>query len=117
MDGRLALVIGACCLRDQPPEAGGCGQVEWYYYRLSVPDRTRQKFPTIPVLAKLARVRNVPLSRLLDAPEALASDRSSVTDADMVLYRALTQPAGPYEPPSVARRTATASSEVSCRCS
>jgi hypothetical protein len=54
------------------------------------------------VLAQLAQVLRVPLSRLLDDPAAPVSDRPSTTNAGMVLYRALTQPIVPYEPPPLA---------------
>jgi hypothetical protein len=54
------------------------------------------------VLTQLAQVLNVPLSKLLDKPEAPVRGRPSMTDAGMLLYRALTQPVVPYEPPSVA---------------
>lgn len=104
MDERLARVIGARvraarAANHQTREvvAGLSGITTDYLYQIE----RGKKLPTIPVLAQLAQVLNVPLSKLLDKPEAPASDRPSMTDAGMVLYRALTQPIVPHEPPSV----------------
>jgi transcriptional regulator with XRE-family HTH domain len=104
MDERLALVIGARVRaaraanhQTQVVVAGLSGITTDYLYQIE----HGKKLPTIPVLAQLAQVLRVPLSRLLDEPEAPASDRPSMTDAGMLLYRALTQPIVPYEPPSV----------------
>ncbi len=94
MDERLALVIGARVRAARAANhqtrvvvAGLSGITTDYLYQIE----RGKKLPTIPVLAQLAGVLNVPLSRLLGEPEAPASGRSSVTDAGMVLYRALTQ--------------------------
>lgn len=77
--------------------AGLSGITTDYLYQIE----RGKKLPTIPVLAQLAQVLRVPLSGLLDEPEAPASGQSSITHAGMLLYRALTQPIVPYEPPSV----------------
>jgi transcriptional regulator with XRE-family HTH domain len=105
MDERLALVIGARVRAARVANhqkrvvvAGLSGITTDYLYQIE----RGKKLPTVPVLAQLARVLNVPLSRLLGEPEAPASDRSGVADVGMVLYRALTQPVVPYEPPLVA---------------
>lgn len=105
MDEQLALVIGARVRaaraanhQTQVVVAGLSGITTDYLYQIE----RGKKLPTIPVLAQLAQVLRVPLSGLLDEPEAPASDRPSMTDAGMLLYRALTQPIVPYEPPPLA---------------
>jgi transcriptional regulator with XRE-family HTH domain len=105
MDKRLALVIGARVRAARAAKhqtkvvvAGLSGITTDYLYQIE----RGKKLPTIPVLAQLAQVLNVPLSQLIDEPGAPASDRPSTTDAGMLLYRALTQPIVPYEPSSVA---------------
>lgn len=105
MDERLALLIGARVRatraanhQTQVVVAGLSGITTDYLYQIE----RGKKLPTIPVLTQLAQVLNVPLSRLLDEPEVPARNLATVTDAGMVLYRALTQPITPYEPPSVA---------------
>jgi transcriptional regulator with XRE-family HTH domain len=105
MDERLALVIGARVRaarvakhQTQVVVAGLSDITTDYLYQIE----HGKKLPTIPVLTQLAHVLNVPLSRLLDEPETAASQQPSMTDAGMVLYRALTQPVVPHEPPPVA---------------
>ena len=104
MDERLALVIGArvraarVAKHQTEVAAGLSGITTDYLYQIE----RGKKLPTIPVLTQLAQVLNVPLSKLLDKPEAPVRGRPSMTDAGMLLYRALTQPVVPYEPPSVA---------------
>ena len=105
MDERFAVVIGArvraaraASHQTQVVVAGLSGITTDYLYQIE----RGKKLPTIPVLTQLAQTLNVPLSKLLGEPEAPANDRPSMTDAGMVLYRALTQPIVPYDPPSVA---------------
>ncbi|MGH3828364.1 MAG: helix-turn-helix domain-containing protein [Pseudonocardiaceae bacterium] len=104
MDEQFAQVIGARVRatraakhRTREVVAGLSGITTDYLYQIE----RGKKLPTVPVLAQLAQVLNVPLSMLIDTPEAPASDRPSMTDAGLLLYRALTQPIVPYEPPSV----------------
>src|SRR5438445_7068148 len=104
MDEQLARVIGARLRavrvanhRTQVVVAGLAGITTDYLHQIE----HGKKLPTIPVLVQLAQVLNVPLSRLLDQPPSRGYDRPSMTDTGAALYRALTQAAGPNEPPSV----------------
>ncbi|MBV9013654.1 MAG: helix-turn-helix transcriptional regulator [Pseudonocardiales bacterium] len=108
MDERLAGLIGArvCAIRVAKHQtrvvvAGLSGITTDYLYQI---ERGR-KLPAIPMVIQLARVLGVPVSRLLEGPEAAASERPGGTDVGMVLYRALTQSVVPDEsdePPPVA---------------
>src|SRR5437870_12773581 len=105
MDEQLARVIGArvratrvASRRTQVVVAGLTGITTNYLHQIE----HGKKLPTIPVLTQLAQVLNVPLSRLVDQPPSPGYDQPRATDAGAALYRALTQPVGPSEPPSVA---------------
>jgi len=105
VDERLAGVIGARVRAARVARhqtrvvvAGLSGITTDYLYQIE----RGKKLATIPVVIQLARVLGVPVSRLLEGPEAAASERPVVTDAGMGLYRALTQPVVPGEPPPVA---------------
>src|SRR5947199_7501696 len=104
MDEQLARVIGARVRaarvaghRTQVVVAGLAGITADYLHQIE----HGKKLPTIPVLTQLAHVLNLPLSRLVEQPPPGCSDRPCMTDTGAALYRALTQPDTPYEPPSV----------------
>src|SRR5437870_13725029 len=104
MDEQLARVIGArvratrvASRRTQVVVAGLTGITTNYLHQIE----HGKKLPTIPVLTQLAEVLNVPLSRLLDQPPSRGDVQPSATNTGAALYRALTQPVGPNEPPSV----------------
>ena len=105
MDDQLAQVIGmrlqaarAANRKTRVVVAGLTGITSDYLYQIEC----GKKLPTLTVLTRLAAVLNVPPSRLLDESQARAGDRTSMTETGTALYRALTQPVAPYEPPPVA---------------
>ena len=104
MDDQLAESIGAAVRsarlanrQTQVVVAGLTGVTTDYLYQIE----RGKKLPTVPVLTKLAAVLNVPLSTLLAEPGIRRHQRSAGRDTGAALYRALTQPVAPYEPPSV----------------
>src|SRR2546429_4343475 len=104
MDEQLARVIGArvraarvASHRTQVVVAGLAGITADYLHQIE----HGKKLPTIPVLTQLAQVLNVPLSGLIEKPPPGGHDGPCTTDTGAALYRALTQPATPHEPPSV----------------
>src|SRR6267143_815974 len=104
MDEQIARVIGARVRaarlanhRTQVVVAGLAGITADYLHQIE----HGKKLPTIPVLTQLAQVLNVPLSRLVEHPPTGSSDRPCMADTGSALYRALTQPVRPSEPPSV----------------
>ncbi|MCU1658609.1 MAG: family transcriptional regulator [Pseudonocardiales bacterium] len=104
MDEQLAGMIGArvraarvASQRTQVVVAGLAGITADYLHQIE----HGKKLPTIPVLTQLAQVLNVPLSGLVEQPPAGDRNRPCMTDTGAALYRALTQPVPPYEPPSV----------------
>src|SRR5207253_10869856 len=104
MDEQLARVIGARVRavrmanhRTQVVVAGLAGITADYLHQIE----HGKKLPTIPVLTQLAQVLNVPLSRLVEQPPPSGRDQPCVTNMGAALYRALTQPVTPSEPPSV----------------
>src|SRR6266513_155385 len=104
MDEQLAGVIGTrlraarvASHRTQVVVAGLAGITADYLHQIE----HGNKLPTIPVLTQLARVLNVPLSRLVEQLPPRGTARPCMTDLGAALYRALTQPVTPNEVPSV----------------
>ena len=104
MDEQLARVIGARVRaarlanhRTQVVVAGLAGITADYLHQIE----HGKKLPTIPVLTQLSQVLNVPLSGLVEQLPPGDSGQPCMTDTGAALYRALTQPVTPSEPPSV----------------
>lgn len=104
MDERLAQAIGArvrstrtANRQTQVVVAGLTGITTDYLYQIE----RGKKLPTVPVLTQLAAVLNVPVSTLLAGSKTRMEKRVIGSDTGSALFRALTQPVEPYEPPSV----------------